>query len=110
MVSNITCSKLNNHHNKKHTDAEYIFKNPQNYSMVYKYTKKNKKLLKHHKCKCQIVRFKYQMADCKYQIISMVSQMTDSLGNEWSPSNANDKYAYIWKYIVNYYMCIIYEL
>ena len=71
---------------------------------------KNKKLLKHHKCKCQIVRFKYQMADCKYQIISMVSQMTDSLGNEWSPSNANDKYAYIWKYIVNYYMCIIYEL
>jgi len=40
----------------------------------------------------------------------MVSQMTDSLGNEWSPSNANDKYAYIWKYIVNYYMCIIYEL
>jgi len=40
MVSNITCSKLNNHHNKKHTDAEFILKNPQNYSMVYKYKKK----------------------------------------------------------------------
>ena len=46
MVSNITCSKLNNHHNKKHTDAEFIFKNPQNYSMVYKYTKKKQEIVK----------------------------------------------------------------